>query len=117
MFREGDPASYHGHSFSKGEVNIQYILGDGELRTGRHAWSYGDLLLWSALVEPYKATALGTDTKVTQLARSTPPNCVCCANNSRSWLPPDDPGGSAAGQSSGRRSACSWRVGVSDTAR
>jgi CRP-like cAMP-binding protein len=67
MFREGDPASYLG-IILKGEVNIQYILGDGELRTVDTLVD-GDLLLWSALVEPYKATALGTTTKVTQLAR------------------------------------------------
>ncbi len=67
MFREGDPASYLA-IILKGEVNIQYILGDGELRTVDTLVD-GDLLLWSALVEPYKATALGTTTKVTQLAR------------------------------------------------
>jgi len=67
LFREGDPA---GHLFIilKGEVNIQYILGNGELRTVDTLID-GDLLLWSALVEPYKATALGTTTKETLLAQ------------------------------------------------
>jgi CRP/FNR family transcriptional regulator, cyclic AMP receptor protein len=67
MFRAGDPAS-HLSVIVKGEVNIQYILGNGELRTV-DTLVEGDLLMWSALVEPYKATALGTTTKETQLAR------------------------------------------------
>lgn len=67
MFREGDPAS-HLSIILKGEVNIQYILGNDELRTVDTLVD-GDLLMWSALVEPYKATALGTTTKETRLAR------------------------------------------------
>ncbi len=67
MFREGDPAS-HLSIIVKGEVNIQYILGSGELRTV-DTLGDGDLLLWSALVEPFKATALGTTTRETRLVR------------------------------------------------
>ncbi len=67
MFREGDPADRLS-IILKGEVNIQYILGDGELRTVDTLVD-GDLLMWSALVEPYKATALGTTTKDTLLAQ------------------------------------------------
>jgi CRP/FNR family transcriptional regulator, cyclic AMP receptor protein len=67
MFREGDPAS-HLSIILKGEVNIQYVLGDDELRTV-DTLVEGDLLMWSALVEPYKATAIGTTTKETHLAR------------------------------------------------
>lgn len=67
MFREGDPAD-HIAVILKGEVNIQYTLGNGELRTV-DTLTEGDLLLWSALVEPYKATAVGTATKETQLAK------------------------------------------------
>ncbi len=67
MFREGDPAT-HFSIILKGEVNIQYYLGSGELRTV-DTLVEGDLLMWSALVEPYKATALGTSTKETRLAR------------------------------------------------
>ena len=67
MFREGDPAA-HLSVILKGEVNIQYVLGNGELRTVDTLVD-GDLLMWSALVEPYKATALGTTTKETHLAR------------------------------------------------
>ena len=67
MFREGDPAS-HLSIILKGEVNIQYVLGNDELRTVDTLVD-GDLLMWSALVEPYKATAIGTTTKETHLAR------------------------------------------------
>ena len=66
MFREGDPAS-HLSIILKGEVNIQYILGNDELRTVDTLVD-GDLLMWSALVEPYKATARGTAMKETHLA-------------------------------------------------
>jgi CRP-like cAMP-binding protein len=67
MFREGDPAT-HLSIILKGEVNIQYTLGDGELRTV-DTLVEGDLLMWSALVEPYRATAMGTTTKETHLLR------------------------------------------------
>jgi CRP/FNR family transcriptional regulator, cyclic AMP receptor protein len=67
MFREGDTAT-HLSVILKGEVNIQYAIGSGELRTVDTLVD-GDLLMWSALVEPYRATALGTATKETQLAR------------------------------------------------
>jgi CRP-like cAMP-binding protein len=66
MFREGDAAT-HLSVILKGEVSIQYILGTGELRTVDTLVD-GDLLMWSALVEPYKATAVGTTTKETHLA-------------------------------------------------
>jgi CRP-like cAMP-binding protein len=66
LFREGDPAN-HLAIILKGEVNIQYIIGNGELRTV-DTLVEGDPLRWSALVEPYKATALGTTTKETHLA-------------------------------------------------
>ena len=67
MFREGDPANYLS-IILKGEVNIQYLLGNDMLRTV-DTLVEGDLLMWSALVEPYKATAIGTTIKPTQLAR------------------------------------------------
>jgi CRP-like cAMP-binding protein len=67
MFREGDPAQ-HLSIILKGEVNIQYELGSGELRTVDTLVD-GDLVMWSALVEPYKATALGTTTRETHLAQ------------------------------------------------
>jgi CRP/FNR family transcriptional regulator, cyclic AMP receptor protein len=67
MFREGDPAT-HLSVILKGEVNIQYVLGNGDLRTVDTLVD-GDLLMWSALVEPYKTTAIGTTVRETHLAR------------------------------------------------
>jgi len=67
LFSEGDPAD----SLSiilKGEVAIQFTLGNGERRTV-DTLVEGDLLMWSALVEPYKATAVATAEKETHLAK------------------------------------------------
>lgn len=61
MFGEGDPANCL-YVIVKGEVNIDYILGNGEIRTVDTLVD-GDLLVWSALIEPYKTTAIGTTTK------------------------------------------------------
>lgn len=55
IFREGDPAGTL-NLITKGEVDIQYILGNGEHRTVDTLVD-GDLLGWSALVEPHKYTA------------------------------------------------------------
>jgi CRP/FNR family transcriptional regulator, cyclic AMP receptor protein len=71
MFNEGDPAQYL-YLILRGEVNIQYLLGTGELRTVDTLVD-GDLLVWSAMVEPYKTTAVGTTTKETQLVRIAAP--------------------------------------------
>lgn len=65
MFREGTEATKL-HIITQGEVNIQYELGNGELRTVDTLVD-GDLLCWSALIEPHKATAHGTATKETHL--------------------------------------------------
>lgn len=51
---------------TKGEVDIQYVLGNGEHRTVDTLVD-GDLLCWSALVEPYKTTANGIARKETHL--------------------------------------------------
>lgn len=67
MFNQGEPASYL-YLILRGEVNIQYLLGTGELRTV-DTMVDGDLLVWSAMVEPYKTTAIGTTTKETHLVR------------------------------------------------
>ena len=64
MFSEGDPAETL-NIIVKGQVNIQYLLGNGELRTVDTLVD-GDILGWSALVEPYKYTAIGTAAKQTQ---------------------------------------------------
>jgi CRP-like cAMP-binding protein len=71
MFNEGDPATYL-YLIIRGEVNIQYLLGTGELRTVDTLVD-GDLLVWSAMVEPYKTTAVGTATKETRLVRISAP--------------------------------------------
>ncbi len=65
MFGEGDPAN-HLYIIAKGEVNIDYLLGDGAVRTVDTLVD-GDLLVWSALIEPYKTTAIGTTTKDCEL--------------------------------------------------
>jgi len=67
MFSTSDPANYL-YIIVSGEVNIQYEMGNGELRTVDTLVA-GDLLVWSALIEPYKTTAEGTTTKPTQLVR------------------------------------------------
>ena len=67
IFREGDPARYL-HVITKGEVNIQYLLGNDELRTVDTLVD-GDLLCWSALIEPYKTTARGIASKETHTVR------------------------------------------------
>ena len=71
MFNEGDPAGYL-YLIVRGEVNIQYLLGNDELRTVDTLVA-GDLLVWSAMIEPYKTTAVGTTTKETQLVRILAP--------------------------------------------
>lgn len=67
IFNEGDPACFL-YLIVRGEVNIQYLLGTGELRTVDTLVD-GDLLVWSAMIEPYKTTAVGTTTKETQVVR------------------------------------------------
>ena len=65
LFREGDKADYL-YIITDGEVDIQYTLGSGEQRTVDIAVA-GELIMWSALVEPYRSTAVGTTRKDTKL--------------------------------------------------
>jgi CRP-like cAMP-binding protein len=58
MYREGDKADKL-YILTDGEVDIQYTLGSGELRTVDTVVP-GELLMWSALVEPFKSTAVVT---------------------------------------------------------
>ncbi len=58
MYREGDTADKL-YILIDGEVDIQYTLGSGELRTVDTIVP-GELLMWSSLVEPYKSTAMVT---------------------------------------------------------
>lgn len=57
IFEEGDPAE-NLYLLTDGEVDLQYTLGSGELRTVDTLVA-GDLMVWSALVEPYKCSATG----------------------------------------------------------
>ncbi len=61
IFHEADPADTL-NIVVQGEVEIQYILGSGEHRTV-DTLVEGDILGWSALIEPYKYTAVGTAKK------------------------------------------------------
>lgn len=65
LFSEGDPADWL-NIIVKGEVNIQYVLGSGEKRTVDTLVD-GDILGFSAILEPYKYTAVGTTSKDTHL--------------------------------------------------
>lgn len=58
LFREGDPADTL-RILVDGEVKVQYTMGDAELRTV-DTLIPGDLVGWSALVEPYKMTSVAT---------------------------------------------------------
>lgn len=65
LFDEGDRADKM-YIVTDGEVDIQYTLGSGELRTVDTLVA-GDLMMWSALVEPYRSTATGSIKKDTKL--------------------------------------------------
>ena len=65
LFYEFDPANYL-YVIVEGEVDVHYTLGNGEQPTA-DTLTDGDLLAWSALVEPYRMTATATavmDTRV-----------------------------------------------------
>lgn len=65
IFQEGDKADKL-YVVVEGEVDVQYTLGSGELRTV-DTLVPGELMMWSALVEPFRSTAVGTartDTKL-----------------------------------------------------
>jgi CRP/FNR family transcriptional regulator, cyclic AMP receptor protein len=57
LFSEGDKADSL-YILVDGEVDLQYTLGGGDQRTVDTLVA-GDLLVWSALVEPYRCTATG----------------------------------------------------------
>ena len=65
IFREGDRADDL-YIVAEGEVDIQYTLGGGEQRTVDTVIS-GELIMWSALVEPFRSTAIGTARQATKL--------------------------------------------------
>jgi len=65
MFLEQSPASRL-YIIVRGEVAIQYTLGSGQRRTVDRLVD-GDLLVWSALVPPYRTTCAGIVEKETHL--------------------------------------------------
>lgn len=65
MFGRGEDADTL-YVIVRGEVEIKYPLpGDDLFRI--HTLADGDLLVWSAIVEPYKTTAVGVTTRDTDL--------------------------------------------------
>ena len=65
LFNEDDPADAM-YILVDGEVDMKYTLGDGEKRVVDTLVA-GDLLVWSALVEPHRCTATGTTRKPCKL--------------------------------------------------
>lgn len=65
VFTEYDPAAYF-YLVADGEVKLQHELGSGELRDVDTLLA-GELLVWSAFVEPYRCTATCTASKDSRL--------------------------------------------------
>jgi CRP-like cAMP-binding protein len=65
LFKEGDPAERL-YIIVEGEMDVDYTLGSGETRTVDTVVA-GDLTMWSALVQPHKATAVATARRDTRL--------------------------------------------------
>lgn len=65
LFSEGDRADKL-YIIVEGEIDIQYTLGSGEHRVVDTLVA-GDLMMWSALVEPYRSTATGSVKKDSKL--------------------------------------------------
>jgi len=63
LFRDGEPAE-HLFILTQGEVDIQYELHGQEHRTVDTRVT-GDLLVWSAIVPPFRTTAFGVATRDT----------------------------------------------------
>ncbi|HOA74771.1 MAG TPA: cyclic nucleotide-binding domain-containing protein [Phycisphaerae bacterium] len=57
LFREGEDARYL-HIVVEGEVDIQYVLGDGSHQTVDTVVA-GDPLVWSSLVPPHQTHSMG----------------------------------------------------------
>jgi CRP-like cAMP-binding protein len=65
MFVDNDPAE-HLFLILHGEVQLQYEMGNGEIRVADTLVD-GDLLVWSSLVEPFRCTADGQAVKETNV--------------------------------------------------
>lgn len=57
LFREGEDAT-HVFMVVEGEVEIQYVLADGSHQTVDTLVG-GDLMVWSALIEPHRTHSMG----------------------------------------------------------
>jgi CRP-like cAMP-binding protein len=57
LFREGEDAT-HLNLVVEGEVDVQYVLGDGSYQTVDTLIA-GDLMVWSSLVEPHTTHSMG----------------------------------------------------------
>ena len=67
LFGEGDPAGALS-IIAEGEVDIQYTLPNGQRRSVDRLVQ-GDILGWSAVVAPYRMTAIATTRTDTRLIR------------------------------------------------
>ncbi len=65
MYHEGDRTETL-YILADGEIDIQYTLGSGELRTV-DTLVPGELIMWSSLVEPFRSTAVVTARQDSQL--------------------------------------------------
>ena len=65
LFRE-DQTAEHLYILIRGEVDIQYELNTGEHRTVDTVVA-GDVLVWSALVRPYRTTALAIARRMSEV--------------------------------------------------
>ena len=81
IFAESDPAEYL-YLIVRGEVNLKYELGSGELRVV-DTLADGELVGWAALVEPYRCRTLATAVKDTHLVqfRATELRSFCNADH------------------------------------
>ena len=80
LFSEDDKSEFL-YILTDGEIDLQYTLGSGELRTVDTAVP-GDMIGWSALVEPYRLTAAGKVRKNARLIAINGPKLrdLCEAN-------------------------------------
>ena len=96
MYREDDKADKL-YILVDGEIDVQYTLGTGELRTVDTIVP-GELMMWSALVEPYKSTAVVTvrqnakllavdadKLRASTVPRTTRSRMRCCTTWPRCW--------------------------------
>jgi CRP-like cAMP-binding protein len=65
IFEEGENAQFL-YVIVRGQVEITYLLAKGK-HIGIQTLTRGDLLVWSAIIEPYKTTSEGTAKEETQV--------------------------------------------------